>query len=267
VAMEKRILRGKRALAKSKRLFELTAEDFAPRLAAVHRALYLLFNEGYHGACTDAVVRQELCHEAIRLVLLLVRHAPAATPATRALAALMFLGAARLPARIDDAGNLKALFDQDRSLWDQALIVEGLTLLDESAMGDELSAYHVEAGIAAVHATAKSVEETRWEEIVRLYDSLMRIQPSPVVALNRAMAIAQRDGPERGLNALDAIEGAERLAHYPFHAAALGELQLRAGRPDQARAHFAAAAKLARNDGERRFLDQKIAECNRQPEE
>jgi predicted RNA polymerase sigma factor len=261
-AMEKRISRGKRVLAKSTRLFELTAADFAPRLAAVHRALYLLFNEGYHGACTDAVVRQDLCREAMRLVLLLVRHAPAATPATRALAALMFLGAARLPARIDDAGNLKALFDQDRGRWDRSLIVEGLALLDESASGDELSVYHVEAAIAAVHATAPSAEETRWGEIVRLYDFLMRIQPSPVVALNRAVAIAQRDGPERGLDALRAIEGADRLAHYPFHAATLGELELRAGRPEGARAHFLVAARLARNDGERRFLEKRLAACD-----
>jgi RNA polymerase sigma-70 factor (ECF subfamily) len=263
-AMEKRLSRGKQVLARSKRLFELTAEDFAPRLEAVHRALYLLFNEGYHGACADAVVRADLCREAMRLVLLLVRHAPAATPATRALAALMFLGAARLPGRVDDAGNLKALFEQDRSRWDGALLAEGLALLDESASGSELSVYHLEAGIGALHATAPSAAETRWDEIVHLYDVLMRLLPSPVVALNRAMAIAQRDGPESGLDALRSIEGVERLARYPFHAAALGELQLRAGRPGAARDHFFVAKGLARNEGERHFLEQRIAECVRQ---
>jgi RNA polymerase sigma-70 factor (ECF subfamily) len=260
-AMEKRISRGKQVLARSNRLFELTAEDFAPRLDAVHRALYLLFNEGYHGASADAVVREELCREAMRLVLLLVRHTPAATPATRALAALMFLGAARLPGRVDDAGNLKAFFDQDRSRWNRALVDEGLALLDESATGDELSVFHVEAGIGALHATAPSARETRWGDIVHLYDVLMGLRPSPVVALNRAIAIAQRDGPEAGLDALRSIEDTGRLARYPFHAAALGELELRAGRPRAARAHFVVAKGLARNDGERFFLEQRIAEC------
>jgi RNA polymerase sigma-70 factor (ECF subfamily) len=134
-AIAKRISRGKKVLAKSKRLFELTAADFAPRLSAVHRALYLLFNEGYHGACAEAVVRLDLCREAMRLVRLLVLHAPAATPATRALAALMHLGAARLPGRVDEAGNLKALCEQDRSRWDAALVAQGLALLEESARG------------------------------------------------------------------------------------------------------------------------------------
>jgi RNA polymerase sigma-70 factor (ECF subfamily) len=262
-AMEKRLSRGKQVLARSKRLFELTAEDFAPRLEAVHRALYLLFNEGYHGASAEAVVREELCQEAMRLVLLLVRHAPAATPATRALAALMFLGAARLPGRVDEAGNLKGLFEQDRSCWDRALLDEGLALLDESASGVELSVYHVEAGIGALHATAPSAAETRWDEIVHLYDVLMGLRPSPVVALNRAMAVAQRDGPESGLDALRSLESAERLARYPFHAAALGELELRAGRPRAAQTHFFVAKGLARNDGERRFLEQRIVECAR----
>jgi RNA polymerase sigma-70 factor (ECF subfamily) len=262
-AVEKRLSRGKKALAGSKRLFELTADDFAPRLSAVHRALYLLFSEGYHGACPEAVVRIDLCQEALRLVRLLVDHAPSATPATHALAALMCLNAARLPGRIDEEGRLKALFEQDRSRWDARLITEGLAQLDASATGDELTAYHVEAGIAGLHATAASALETRWGDIVALYDVLMTIRPSPVVALNRAMAIAQHQGPARGLEAIRAIEGAERLARYPFYPAALGELELRIGRTDAARDHLRAARRLARNDGERAFLDRRIAECDR----
>jgi RNA polymerase sigma-70 factor (ECF subfamily) len=264
-AVEKRLARGKKALAGSKRLFELAAADFAPRLSAVQRALYLLFSEGYHGASPAAVVRVDLCYEALRLVRLLVDHAPSATPATHALAALMCLDAARLPARIDEAGNLKALFEQDRAQWDARLIAEGLKRLDESATGDLLTVYHVEAGIAALHATAGSAQETRWGEIVALYDVLMKIRPSPVVALNRAIAIAQHEGPARGLEAIAAIEGADRLARYPFYPAALGELELRIGRAEAAREHLRAARRLARNDAERVFLDQRIAECERTP--
>ena len=262
-AMEKRLSRGKKVLAESRHLFELTAADFVPRLSAVHRALYLLFNEGYHGASAHAVLREDRCRDAMRLVRLLVDHPPAATPATYALAALMWLLAARLPARIDQAGNLKDLFEQDRSLWDEGLLAEGTRLLEQSARGEVLTEYHVEAGIAGLHAAAGAARATRWGEIVALYDVLMRIRPSPVVALNRCMAIAQHEGPERGLEAVRAIEDASRLAAYPFYPAVLGELELRNGRTEIARAHFQEARRLARNDGERRFLDHRIDECAR----
>jgi RNA polymerase sigma-70 factor (ECF subfamily) len=264
-AIEKRLSRGKKALADSRRLFELTAADFVPRVSAVHRALYLLFNEGYHGACPEAVVRIDLCREAIRLVRLLVEHPPAATPMTYALAALMHLNAARLAGRIDDAGNLKALFEQDRSRWDAELVVEGIRLLDRSATGDELSPYHLEAAIAALHAAAPSTAETRWDEIVNLYDALMQIRPSPVVALNRAMAIAEREGPARGLAALHAIEDTERLARYPFYPAAIAELELRAGHLEEALDQLRKARALARNESERRFLEQRMVACKAAP--
>lgn len=260
-AMEKRLSRGKKVLAGSKRLFELDASDFAARLPVVQRALYLLFSEGYHGSSAEAVVRRDLCEDALRLVGLLIDHAPSATPATFALAALMHLGAARLPARIDDAGNLKALFEQDRSRWDGAFVARGMRLLDASATGDALTEYHVEAGIAGLHASAGCTEDTPWGSVVELYDVLMRIRPSPVVALNRAIAIAERDGPAAGLDAIRAIAECERLATYPFYRAAIGELELRRGRIDPAAASFTAARRLARNDGERRFLDQRLAAC------
>jgi RNA polymerase sigma factor (sigma-70 family) len=260
-AIEKRLSRGKKTLAESKRLFELTAEDFAPRLSAVHQALYLLFSEGYHGASSEAVVRIDLCREAMRLVRLLVDHAPAATPGTYALAALMSLNAARLPGRIDDDGNLRPLFTQDRSQWDEDLVAEGMMLLGQSAAGDYLTEYHIEAGIAAQHASAGSATETNWGEIVRLYDVLMKIRPSPVVALNRAMAIAESEGPERGLAAITTIEGVQRLAGYPFYPAAVAELELRLGRPLVARKYFELARALARNDVERRFLERRLDEC------
>jgi RNA polymerase sigma-70 factor (ECF subfamily) len=262
-AVEKRLSRGKKVLGQAKALFELNASDYAVRLSAVHRALYLLFSEGYHGACPDAVVRVDLCQEAMRLARLLVDRAPSANPATFALAALMCLNAARLPGRVDEAGNLKALSDQDRSTWDAGLIRDGLGMLDRSATGEAVSPYHLEAAIAAIHAGARSTEDTRWGDVVRLYDSLMAIRPSPVVALNRAMAIAQHEGPEKGLDAIRAIESAERLANYPFYAAASGELELRLGNAEAAREHFGAARRVARNQGERQFLERRIAECDR----
>ena len=144
-------------------------------------------------------VRVELCREAMRLSALLLEHPLGATPVTYALTALMCLDAARLPARVDASGNLISLIDQDRSQWDQELIAEGQRLLALSAAGFELTQYHLEAAIAAVHASARRTEDTDWEAVVSLYDRLMMIRPSPIVALNRAIAIAQNEGPERGL--------------------------------------------------------------------
>lgn len=261
-AVEKRIARGKKVLASCRRLFDLADVEFASRLSAVRRALYLLFNEGYHGASGDGAVRVELCGEAMRLTALLRGFPAAATPATDALAALMHLHAARLPARLDSAGDLHSLVHQDRSRWDTGLLAEGLALLERSAAGAEVTAYHIEAAIAAAHASARSVEETDWASIVALYDRLMGVAPSPVVALNRAIAIAERDGPDRGLEELHAIDAPARLSRYPFYPAAVGELELRRGNPAEARTHFQAALGLARNAMERRFLEKRVRSCD-----
>jgi predicted RNA polymerase sigma factor len=156
---------------------------------------------------------------------------------------------------------LNSLFDQDRSQWDRKLVAEGSRLLELSATGPELTEYHVEAAIAWVHANARCTEDTDWGRIVYLYDRLMTIRPSPVVALNHAIAIAQQEGPERGLEEIHAIEGHDRLAAYPFYAAALGELELRCGRHKVAREHFRAALVLARNPMERRFFEHRVAVC------
>ena len=260
-ATEKRMSRGKKSLASSQRLFDLADADFEPRLSAVRRALYLLFNEGYHGASAEAAVRTDLCGEAIRLTMLLLESPMTASPETQALAALMHLHAAKLPGRLDSEGDLNPLLEQDRSRWDTELVQQGLTLLDRSATGAVVSAFHIEGAIAAVHATARSVDETNWNQIVELYDRLMAIAPSPVVALNRAIAIGQRDGATQGLEALGAISDSERLGRYPFYPAALGELELRRGNQGRARAHFLTAAGLARNDVERRFLERRLREC------
>jgi RNA polymerase sigma-70 factor (ECF subfamily) len=261
-AIEKRIARGKQVLAEARRLFDLGDAEFAARLSTVRRALYLLFNEGYHGASAVSAVRAELCAEALRLTALLREHPPAATPATDALAALMCLHAARLPARTDAAGDLSGLVEQDRSRWDARLISEGLALLERSAVGEEVTPYHIESAIAAVHAGARTLEETDWRSIVSLFDRLMEIGPSPVVALNRAIAIGQRDGAARGLEALAAIADRERLSRYPFYPAAQGELELRRGDRVAAGKHFQAALGLARNEAERRFLEKRLRSCD-----
>jgi RNA polymerase sigma factor (sigma-70 family) len=260
-AIQKRLERAKRVLASSHKLFALQDADFFERLSAVQRALYLLFNEGYHGASAEGAVRPPLCLEAMRLATLLLEHPSAATPATHALAALMQLHAARMPARVGPAGELTPLLDQDRSRYDRALIAEGLRLLDRSATGTELTAYHIEAAIASVHATAPSASATDWGKIVSLYDMLLAICPSPVVGLNRAIAVAEREGPDRGLEELLAVKGREALAAYPFYPAALAELELRRGRRAVAREHFQAAFALARNAMERRFFERRIGAC------
>jgi len=261
-AIEKRIMRAKKVLAGSKKLFDVAvAAEFSARLPAVHRALYLLFNEGYHGASPETAVRAELCQEAIRLTALLLEHPLAATPATHALAALMYFHAARLPARVDGSGHLNSLFDQDRSRWDSRLLAEGQRLLDLSATGSELTEYHVEAAIAWVHAMAGRTEDTDWGHIVSLYDMLMKIRPSPVVALNRAIAVGQHESAARGLEEIRAITDSDRLASYPFYFAALGEFELRNGKRGTAQEHFQRAFALARNPMERQFLARRIDAC------
>jgi RNA polymerase sigma-70 factor (ECF subfamily) len=254
-AVEKRISRSKKRLAEWGRLFDLGAGDFPTRLWAVQRAIYLLFNEGYHGASTQNPVRSELCHEAMRLTEILLDHPFGRTPASYALLSLLCFNAARLPGRMNAAGDLTPLAEQDRSLWDRSLICRGVAMLERSAAGSELTEYHVEAMIASVHAAAASIESTDWSAILEYYDSLRRLRPSPVVELNRAIVIAQIDGAERALSEICRIADRDRLDRYPFYWATLGELESRLGRHAAARDHFVAAGALARNPAERRFLN------------
>jgi RNA polymerase sigma-70 factor (ECF subfamily) len=223
--------------------------------------LYLLFNEGYHGASKKSVIRTELCREAMRLAAMLLDHSEGATPATYALSALMCLNAARLPGRVDALGELQALENQDRSCWDHGLMAEGLELLGRSASGASVSPYHLEAAIAACHTTASVPADTDWRKVVELYDALFALAPSPVVALNRAIALAQVEGPERGLAEIAVIANRERLAAYPFYRAAMGELELRCGRYAEARQHFRIAVSIARNPAEKSFLERRERAC------
>lgn len=260
-AIEKRITRAKKILVKSSKLFDLGDADLPARLSSVLQALYLLFNEGYHGSSPDTAVRMDLCQEAMLLMNLLIEQPALVSPKSYALAALMRLNAARLPTRLDGLGNLVPFFEQDRSLWDHNLIAEGQALLDLSASGIELTKYHIEAAIASIHTSAARSEDTDWKQIVSLYDMLLNIHPSPVVALNRAIAIAQLDGPERGFQEIRTIHDIDRLSSYPFYPATLGELELRRQNYTVAKAHFSIALSLARNPTERDFLQRRIHTC------
>ncbi len=262
-AIEKRLARAKALLAESKPAFEIAGGvELGARLAAVHRALYLLFSEGYHGAHPEGALREELCVEAMRLVTLLTQHEATALPPTHALAALMALHAARLPGRTGTSDELVPLLEQDRSSWDQALVARGVAWLEISARGDELSEYHLEAAIAAEHTTAARAQDTKWPRIVQLYDTLFLMRPTPVVALSRAIAIAQRDGPDAGLRAIEEIANKDRLESYPFFFAATAELELRLGHGKAATQGFERALELARNPEERRFFQSRIAAAN-----
>jgi RNA polymerase sigma factor (sigma-70 family) len=256
--IEKRIARGKKVLADSKELFDLADAALQTRLSAVQRAVYLLFNEGYHSASAESIVRAELCREAMRLGALLLDNPLVSTPASYALCAMMWLHAARLPARLDQRGELLLLADQDRSRWDASLIARGNELLNRAASGNEITEYHLEAAIAGAHSNASRAVDTDWTRLVWLYDMLVRIRPSPVIALNRAIALAHVNGPESGIQAIRAIAQSEQLQSYPFLPAALGELELRAGHADRARKHFEQAVALARNPMERRLLQLRV---------
>ena len=254
-AVERRLSRAKSALRKSPHVFEmLKPSEFSARVASVQRTLYLLFSEGYHGGSRNGSVRGELCNEAMRLTAVLLQYPQGATSTTFALSALMCLNAARLPGRIKDGGQLSPFHEQKRELWDQELLKEGLKLLEHSATGAELSAYHIEAAIAAAHSNAKTLQDIDWIRIAELYNVLVSILPTPIVALNRAVAIGQIEGPQRALEEIVAIADKKRLDHYPFYFAAKAEFELQLGFKSEARAHFQTAVKLARNPMEATFL-------------
>ncbi len=260
--VEKQLYRAREALERGGPLYDVEDEaQVRRRLPSVHEAVYLLFSEGYHGAHALEVVREELCREALRLGELLSRLPAASGPETQALLALLCFHAARLGARLSEDGNLLLLAEQDRGRWDRHLIAEGFRRLDGSAEGDRLSAWHLEAAIAAQHAAAATFESTDWAAILGLYDLLLRLRPSPVVALNRAIAVGMAEGAEAGLRALASISERGRLARYPFLPAAVAEFELRSGRPARAAEALRAALLLARNPAEEAVLARKLAAC------
>lgn len=258
-AVAQRIVRAKRLIRDEGIALEMPSREELPaRLESLQKVLYLIFTEGYSAHAGEELIRTDLCEEAIRLAREVAEHPVATSPAAHALLALMLLQAARLPARVDATGELATLMEQDRLLWDRARIAEGLRHLDASASGPRLTRYHVEAAIAAEHAVAPSFEETDWPAIIALYDDLLQIEPSPVVALNRAIAVAMAEGPAAGIAAAHPL--APSLPSYLPLAATLGELHLRSGDRAAAR-HFARALELPCTMTEKRFLLRKLGEC------
>lgn len=261
-AVEKKLTRAKAKIREAQIPFEIPAgEELTERLDGVLQSLYLLFNEGYKASTGDSLLREELCREAIRLTELLVQHPAGNRPKTHALLALMLLAAARMPTRQDDEGNLLRLAEQDRTQWNQEMIARGMFHLAQSAAGEELSRYHLEAGIAACHCTASSYEATDWAQILALYDRLLELERSPVVALNRAIAVANLNGPEAGLEALRSIPSVDKLNSYYLLYAVRGELELRRCHFQAAAEQFRKALELAPTKSERKFLSDRLACC------
>jgi len=241
-------------------------EELPARLDAVLGTLYLLFNEGYKASSGERLVREELCQEALRLTQLLLGHPATATPATEALMALMLLTAARLPARTDADGNLLRLHEQDRSSWDPHLIARGIVHLGRSAAGGTVTAYHLEAGIAACHSTAVDEASTDWSRILGLYDRLIPLTRSPVAAMNRAVAVGRVHGPRAALEALDRIPQRRTVEdHYLYHAIR-ATFAAELGHDAEARDLFRLAILRAQLPAEREFIARRLAEMDRKPQ-
>lgn len=258
----KRLTRAKQRLREDSIPFEIPAgAELSARLEAVSQTLYLLFSEGYKASGGDRLVREELCLEAIRLVRLLVEHSAGNRPSMHALLALMLFNAARLETRVDPEGNLLRLEEQNRAKWNAAMISRGMQHLTRSAAGEELSEYHLQAGIAACHCAAAAYESTDWRQILALYDRLTTIDNSPVVALNRAIAVANVHGPSEGLAAVAAIGSREKLDSYYLLHAVRGEFEMRLDHPAAAAGFFLRALDLAETKSEQSFLEKRLREC------
>jgi RNA polymerase sigma-70 factor (ECF subfamily) len=253
-----RIVRAKAKIRDARIPYEVPApSQLSERLDAVLRVIYLVFNEGYSASSGEAVTRAEVSGEAIRLGRLLVELLPEVE--TRGLLALMLLQESRRAARTSADGDLVLLEDQDRSLWHQDLITEGLALVTRALSTQRIGPYSIQAAIAAVHAAAAEAAKTDWAQIVGLYDVLTRIEPSPIVELNRAVAVAMRDGPLAGLVLIEGLFNRGELADYHLAHAARADMCRRLGRHAEARTFYKSALALTKQEPERRFLEQRLS--------
>ncbi|MDQ3434161.1 MAG: RNA polymerase sigma factor [Actinomycetota bacterium] len=257
-----RIVRAKRTLAESRVPFEIPGrKELAERLSSVLEVVYLVFNEGYSATAGDDWMRPALCDEALRLGRILAELAPQ-EPEVHGLVALMEIQASRSRARIGPAGEPVLLLDQERARWDQLLIGRGLAALERAELlGGALGPYALQAAIAACHARARTPEDTNWGRIVALYDALAQLAPSPVVDLNRAVALAMAFGPAAGLEAVDALTTEGSLRDYHLLPSVRGDLLAKLDRTDEARAEFERAAALTRNGRERELLLGRARAC------
>jgi len=257
-----RIVRAKRTLAEKRVPFEVPrGAELAARLSSVLEVLYLVFNEGYSATAGDDWMRPALCEDALRLGRILAELVPK-EPEVHGLVALMEIQASRTGARIDPSGEPILLLDQNRARWDQVLIRRGLAALERAeALGGAHGPYALQAAIAACHARARTAAETDWARIARLYDALARLAPSPVVELNRAVALAMAFGPAAGLELVDTLTAEPSLARYHLLPSVRGDLLAKLGRFDEARAEFERAASLTRNARERELLLGRARAC------
>ena len=260
--MAKRLVRTKHKIQNAGIPYRVPPDHLLPeRLGAVLVVVYALFNEGYSATAGADLIRRNLCVEAIRLARLLVELMPD-EPEALGLLSLLLLHDARRPARLDPEGDLVTLEDQDRSLWDRAAIEEACVLLERAMRLRRAGAYQLQAAIAACHATAESADETDWAEIVILYDRLSQLAPTPVVALNRAVAVAMAFGPQAGLDLVEEIQARGDLVDYYQLPATRADLLRRLGRTPEARSAYARALELAPTDAERRYLTKRLDEAS-----
>lgn len=260
-AIAKMLTRAKQKLRQHKIRLEMPSPDkLNSRLGSVLKVLYLMFNEGYNSAKGEKLIRNDLCFEAIRLAKLLANHPLTNLPKTHALLALFYFQGARLNARFDENGDILLLADQNRALWNKQMIAKGLQHFRLSAKGDELSDYHLEAEIASLHAIAEDFATTDWKRILRCYEILSQRTSSPIVKLNKTIALAKVEGAEIGLKELENLQENSDLNDYLLFFITLGDLQAETKRKDEAVFSYQKAMKLSNNEVVKRFLQKKIKE-------
>jgi RNA polymerase sigma factor (sigma-70 family) len=261
--IEKRLYRAKLKFRQQKIAFEIPQEqELQERLENVLTAIYLLFNEGYNSTQHDQLIRKDLLEESLRLGQLLLQNAATRQPDVFALLALICFNMARSDARLDKEGNILLLEKQDRTLWDRSLIKRGFDYFDQSAIGDRLTTYHLEAAIASEHVSVSHYHATNWKNILQYYDLLYRLRPAAIVALNRSVVISELNGPAEGIKSIENIPDINELKNYYLLPAILGELYLKLNEKEKAATFFANAASLTGSEAEKKLLAEKISRIN-----